>query len=249
MSRIAVITGAGSGIGRAVAQSLARKGWWLVLAGRRAEAIAETADLCEADEAPPLCLATDVSDPASVDALFDQAVAHFGRVDLLFNNAGIGTLGIAMDELSPADWAKVVETNLSGTFFCMSAAFRVMKAQMPQGGRIINNGSVSAHSPRPFSAAYTASKHGVTGLTKSGALDGRPFNIAVGQIDIGNAQSPMAERMHHGMPQADGRIMPEPVMDVAHVGNAVAHMADLPLDANIPFMTIMPTSMPLIGRG
>ena len=249
MSRIAVITGAGSGIGRAVAQALDRQGWLLVLAGRRAEAIAETADLCAADEAPPLCVPTDVTDPVAVDALFDAAVAHFGRVDLLFNNAGVSLPGTDMDAMSPADWSRVIETNLSGTFYGMRAAFRVMKAQTPQGGRIINNGSVSALSPRPLSAAYTASKHGVTGLTRSGALDGRPFHIAVGQIDIGNAESAMTDPMPRGMLQADGRILPEPVIDVAHVADAVAHMAGLPLDANVPFMTLMASAMPLIGRG
>ncbi len=249
MSRIAVITGAGSGIGRAVAQALGRQGWLLVLAGRRAEAIAETAELCEADEAPPLCVPTDVTDPDAVDALFDAAIARFGRVDLLFNNAGISLLGAEPDGISPTDWNRAIATNLSGTFYGMRAAFRVMKAQTPQGGRIINNGSVSALSPRPLSAAYTASKHGITGLTKSGALDGRPYHIAVGQIDIGNADSMMTEQMRRGMLQADGRILPEPVIDIGHVADSIAHMASLPLDANIPFMTVMASAMPLVGRG
>ncbi len=249
MPGTAIITGAGSGIGRAVAQALARDGWRLALAGRRTDSLEETAALCGASPEPPLCIPTDVCDPVSVDALFDQAASHFGRVDLLFNNAGIGTAAVTMDELAPADWSRVIETNLSGTFYCMRAAFRVMKAQAPQGGRIINNGSIAAYSPRPLSAAYTASKHGVSGLTKSGALDGRPFNIAVGQIDIGNAHTVLAERFQSGTPQADGQIAREPLIDVTHVGDAVAHMASLPIEANVLFMTIMPSAMPFVGRG
>ena len=247
--KIAVITGAGSGIGRAVALSLARRGYRSALTGRRIETLEETAALCGAEGGETLCVASDVSVRASVDSLFAQVIAHFGRVDLLFNNAGIGAPAVALDELGEDDWRRVIDTNLTGAFFCLQAAFRAMKAQDPIGGRIINNGSISAHAPRPSSIAYTASKHAVTGLTRSTSLDGRPFNIACGQIDIGNAASGIGERMALGVPQANGQIAPEPLMDVAQVGEAVAYMDSLPLDANVQFMTVMATNMPFIGRG
>ncbi len=245
--KVAVITGAGSGIGRAVASALAQRGYRLVLAGRRADALAGTQALLGGAEA--LCAPTDVRDRAAVSALFDRAVERFGRVDLLFNNAGLGAPAAPLEALPEADWRTVIDTNLTGAFFCLQAAFAVMKTQQPQGGRIINNGSISAFSPRPSSIAYTASKHAVTGLTKSASLDGRRFNIACGQIDIGNAASAMASPMSRGVPQANGAIAPEPVMDVAHVGEAVAYMDSLPLDANVQFMTVMATAMPFIGRG
>jgi len=247
--KIAVITGAGSGIGRAVALALAPRGYRLVLAGRRDETLRETAGLIGATADSPLCVATDVTEYASVQNLFARAVERFGRIDLLFNNAGIGAPGVSIDALEEADWRRVIDTNLTGAFFCLHAAFRAMKAQDPQGGRIINNGSISAHSPRPNSIPYTASKHAITGLTKSASLDGRTFNIACGQIDIGNAASAMGSRMAQGVPQANGTIAPEPVMDVAQVGEAVAYMDSLPLEANVQFMTIMATAMPFVGRG
>jgi NAD(P)-dependent dehydrogenase (short-subunit alcohol dehydrogenase family) len=247
--RIAIVTGAGSGIGRAVAQSLAGKDYRLVLAGRRAEALEETAALCAHASVPPLCLPTDVTDAASVAALFTAAVAHFGRVDLLFNNAGVNGGRFAIEDMPLERWREVVETNLTGAFLCLQAAFRTMKAQTPQGGRIINNGSISAHSPRPDTAAYCASKHGVTGLTKAASLEGRRHNIACGQIDIGNAASMFAEHFATGVPQADGSLRPEPVMDAARIGEAILYMDSLPLDANVQFMTVMPTAMPFIGRG
>ncbi len=246
--RVVVITGAGTGIGRAVAQSLAASGFACVLAGRRAAALEETAALLGSG-AKSLCVPTDVGDVAAVRALFDTAVDRFGRVDLLFNNAGAGAPPVAVDELDVATWDNVVRVNLSGAFYCAREAFRVMRQQNPRGGRIINNGSISAHTPRPFSAPYTATKHAMTGLTKSLALDGRGFGIACGQIDIGNAATPMTERMTEGVPQADGSTRVEPRMDVAHVGAAVAHMAALPLDANVLFMTVMATNMPFVGRG
>jgi NAD(P)-dependent dehydrogenase (short-subunit alcohol dehydrogenase family) len=242
-----VITGAGSGIGRAVAVELAERGHRLTLAGRRAEALEETAGLCSGDR--PLVVPTDVRDPAAVDALFARAVDAHGRLDLLFNNAGLsGKMG-PPDELDPEDWSAVIDTNLTGSFLCARAAFRTMRAQEPQGGRIINNGSIAAYVPRPGSIAYAASKHAVTGLTRSLALDGRAFNIACGQIDIGNAETAIAEAMAKGVPQPDGSVRPEPTMDVAEAARAVAHMASLPLDANVLFMTVMATTMPYVGRG
>jgi NAD(P)-dependent dehydrogenase (short-subunit alcohol dehydrogenase family) len=242
-----VITGAGSGIGRAVAVELAERGHRLTLAGRRAEALEETAGLCAGDR--PLTVPTDVRDAAAVDALFDRAVDAHGRIDLLFNNAGLsGKMG-PPDELDPEEWSAVIDTNLTGSFLCARAAFRAMRAQEPQGGRIINNGSIAAYVPRPGSIAYAASKHAVTGLTRSLALDGRPFNIACGQIDIGNAETAIAEAMAKGVPQPDGSVRPEPTMDVAEAARAVAHMASLPLDANVLFMTVMATGMPYVGRG
>lgn len=242
----AIVTGAGSGIGRAVARALAREGYAVALAGRRREALAETAG-----ETGPqsLVVPTDVTDPASVGALFDDVERRFGRLDLLFNNAGRSAPAVPLEELALEDWRSVVETNLTGMFLCTQAAFRLMKRQAPRGGRIVNNGSISAHAPRPHSAPYTATKHAVTGLTKSTSLDGRGYDIACGQIDIGNAATPMAARMQAGVPQADGRVVPEPVIDVEIVARAVVYMASLPLDANVQFMTVMATKMPFVGRG
>jgi NAD(P)-dependent dehydrogenase (short-subunit alcohol dehydrogenase family) len=249
VAKIAIITGAGSGIGRAVALTLAKRGYKLALTGRRLDKLEESAALCAAEGGEIFCITSDVSVRDSVDAMFDQVIARFGRIDLLFNNAGVGAPSVALDELSEADWRRVIDTNLNGAFFCLQAAFRAMKAQEPIGGRIINNGSISAHVPRPSSIAYTASKHAVTGLTRSTSLDGRPFNIACGQIDIGNAASGLGDHMARGVPQANGQIAPEPTMDVAQVGEAVAYMDSLPLDANVQFMTVMATNMPFIGRG
>jgi NAD(P)-dependent dehydrogenase (short-subunit alcohol dehydrogenase family) len=246
-SKVAIVPGAGTGVGRAAALALLKAGYHVTLTGRRIDKLNETAALAVAGES--LSVATDVSDVEQVHAMFDQTVAHFGRVDVVFNNAGRGAPVVPLDELDPAIWREVVDINLSGMFYCLQAAFRVMKAQQPMGGRIINNGSVSAHAPRPFSIPYTATKHAVTGLTKSAALDGRAHNIAVGQIDIGNAATPMTERMATGVPQANGDIKEEPLMNVDHVGDAVLQMADLPLDANILNMSIMATKMPWIGRG
>ena len=245
--KIAIVTGAGSGIGRAVAIALGREGYAVALAGRRLEQLQATAkELGPAS----LCVQTDVSDPQSVAALFAVTREKFGRLDLLFNNAGTGAPGtINLEDLTIAQWRAVVDTNLSGVFYCMQEAFRVMKAQTPRGGRIINNGSISAHAPRPNSAPYTSTKHAVTGLTKSGSLDGRKYDIAVGQIDIGNAGTDMTEKMKSGMPQANGTIAPEPTMDVANVARTVVYMASLPLEANVQFVTVMATKMPFIGRG
>ncbi|MFI2611043.1 SDR family oxidoreductase [Kitasatospora sp. NPDC018619] len=244
--RIAVVTGAGSGVGRAVAVELAAAGWRTVLAGRRPGPLRETARLCAA---PADAVPTDVTDPAAVDALFAAAVGRHGRVDLLFNNAGAFGPAVPVDELAVEDWRAVVDLNLTGAFLCARAAFRQMKAQDPQGGRIINNGSVSAHVPRPHSIAYTATKHAVTGLTRSLSLDGRPYRIACGQIDIGNAATDMTAAMGAGVRQADGRIAAEPTMDVADVARTVRHMAGLPLEANVQFATVLATAMPYIGRG
>jgi len=245
--RTAVVTGAGSGIGRAVAVELAAQGWKMVLAGRRAAALEETAALAGAET----CLVhpADLTEPAAADGLFAACMEKWGRADLLFNNAGIFPPVVPLEDLTPEDWRAVVAINLDAAFWCTQAAFRAMKAQDPQGGRIINNGSVSAAAPRPFSAAYTATKHAITGLTKSSSLDGRAYSIAVGQIDIGNAASDMTEAMASGVLQPDGARRPEPVMDVAHVARAVAHMAGLPLDANVLFMTVMASAMPFVGRG
>jgi len=245
---VAAVTGAGSGIGRAAALALASRGWAVVLAGRRAEALAATR--AQATEGARLLVQpTDVADPAQVEALFDAAVAAFGRVDLLFNNAGTGAPPVPLEDLSLEDWRRVVDVNLTGAFLCLQAAFRRMKAQTPQGGRIINNGSISAQVPRPRSVAYTATKHAMTGLTRQASLDGRAYGIACGQIDIGNAATEMTARMSRGVLQADGRLVPEPTMDVSAVGEAVAYMAGLPPDANVQFMTVMATAMPFIGRG
>lgn len=244
---VAVVTGAGSGIGRATAVALAGAGWRLVLAGRRPEPLEETAALSGTGDA--LVVPTDVTDGAEVAALFDAAVARFGRVDLVFNNAGTNTKAVPIDELPVEEWTRVVGANLTGVFLGMREAFRVMKAQSPQGGRIINNGSISAHAPRPNSAPYTATKHGVSGLTKCGALDGRAFNIAVGQIDIGNVTSDMTTAMAAGVPQANGTVAAEPVMALENVTRSILHMASLPLDANILEMTVMASAMPFVGRG
>jgi len=244
---IAIVTGAGSGIGRVTAIELAAHGWRVALAGRRAAALEQTAADCTGETLVHPC---DVTDPAQVDGLFAATVARWGRVDLLFNNAGIFPPVVPLEDLSAADWRATVEVNLNAAFWCLQAAFRQMKAQQPQGGRIINNGSISSTTPRPLSAAYTASKHAITGLTKSAALDGRALNIAVGQIDIGNAASDLIAALGHGGAlQADGSRRPEPLMDAAHVGRAVRHMAELPLDANVLFMTVMATTMPFVGRG
>ena len=244
MTGIAIITGAGSGIGRAVARELGAHGWRVALAGRRAGALEETGQSLEALVHP-----ADLTDPAQVEALFAATVARWGRVDLVFNNAGIFPPSVPLEDLDAQDWLAVVNINLNAAFFCLQAAFRVMKAQEPRGGRIINNGSISATTPRPLSAPYTATKHAITGLTKSAALDGRAHNIAVGQIDIGNAASAMTDAMSKGVLQADGTRRPEPLMDVAHVATSVRHMAELPLDANVLFMTVMATAMPFVGRG
>src|SRR4051812_15331023 len=247
--KTAIVTGAGSGIGRATALALLRDGYSVVLAGRRPEALAETAALAGPDGARALAVPTDVSGPDSVRALFETTKRSFGRLDLLFNNAGIGAPAVLLEDLTVEDWRRVVDVNLTGAFLCTQAAFRLMKDQVPRGGRIINNGSISAHAPRPNSAPYTATKHAVTGLTKCGSLDGRKYDIAVGQIDIGNALTEMAARMASGVPQANGQIAIEPLMDVANVANAIVHMASLPLDANVQFMTVMATKMPFVGRG
>jgi NAD(P)-dependent dehydrogenase (short-subunit alcohol dehydrogenase family) len=247
MRRIAVVTGAGSGIGRAVARALASEDYTVVLAGRRADSLAETA--ADVPAGRTLVVPTDVADPESVRTLFTRTEEAFGRLDLVFNNAGIGAPGAPLDELSLEQWRSVVDTNLTGVFLCTQHAFRIMKTQTPRGGRIINNGSISAHAPRPNSAPYTATKHGVTGLTKSTSLDGRKYDIACGQIDIGNADTPLAARMAKGVPQANGEVAAEPVMDVQHVARAVVYMASLPLDANVQFMTVMATKMPYVGRG
>jgi NAD(P)-dependent dehydrogenase (short-subunit alcohol dehydrogenase family) len=247
--KVAIVTGAGSGIGRAVALALLSEGYCVTLAGRRAEALAETQRLAGDHAANALPIPTDVTDPAAVRALFDQTTTRFGRLDLLFNNAGSGAPPVPLDELTDQQWRSVVDVNLSGAFWCLREAFRVMKAQSPRGGRIINNGSISAHAPRPNSAPYTATKHAMTGLTKSAALDGRAWNIAVGQIDIGNAATELTQRMSSGVPQANGTIAPEPTMDVENVARTVIYMAGLPLDANALFVTVMATTMPLVGRG
>ena len=242
--RVAVVTGAGSGIGAATARALAADGWAVVLAGRRADALAAVATGDRMEAVP-----TDVTDETAVRALFDRAVARFGRVDLLFNNAGTGGPARDIDEVPLAEWQAVVALNLTGAFLCLREAFRVMRRQDPRGGRIINNGSLAAHAPRPRSIAYTATKHAVTGLTRATALDGRVFDIACGQIDIGNAATPLTERMAQGVAQADGSVLPEPRMAADDVAKAVVYMANLPLDANVLTMTVMASKMPFVGRG
>jgi NAD(P)-dependent dehydrogenase (short-subunit alcohol dehydrogenase family) len=247
--RVAIVTGAGSGIGRAVAIGLLEEGYSVVLAGRRATLLEQTAHAAGAHHSRVLVVSTDVADPAAVQALFAATRDAYGRLDLLFNNAGVTARGIPLEDLTVDEWKSVVDVNLTGAFLCTQQAFRLMKAQQPQGGRIINNGSISAHSPRPNSAPYTATKHGITGLTKSSSLDGRRFNIACGQIDIGNAATDMTAIFATGVAQANGQIAPEPRLDMAHVVRAVLYMASLPLDANVQFMTVMATAMPFIGRG
>ena len=247
-SRVAIVTGAGTGIGRAAALALLKDGWQVALAGRRAEPLAAVAAESGA-ETRVLAVPTDVSDAASVEALFATVVAHFGRVDLLFNNAGVGNPQGPFEDWTPAQWKGVVDINLTGVFFCIQQAFRTMKAQSPRGGRIINNGSISATTPRPNSIAYTATKHAVKGLTKTASLDGRKYDIAVGQIDVGNALTELAARMAKGVPQANGEIAIEPMIDVNIVGQSVLYMANLPLEANVMFHTVMATKMPFAGRG
>jgi len=247
-SRVALVTGAGSGVGRAVTLALVRDGYEVVLAGRRIEALNETISLAGTPERM-LAVPTDVSDEGAVNALFAAIKERFGRLDVLFNNAGVNAPGVPLEDLTVDQWRSVVDVNLTGPFLCTRAAFRLMKDQDPRGGRIINNGSVSATAPRPNSAPYTATKHAITGLTKSTSLDGRTYDIACGQIDIGNAATDMAMRMTKGVAQADGSVRIEPVIDVAHVGEAVRTMANLPLDVNVQFITIMATKMPLVGRG
>lgn len=247
--KIAIVTGAGSGIGRSAALTLLREGYAVVLAGRRREALEETAAAAGQAQNRALPVPTDITDPASVRALFAKTREAYGRLDLLFNNAGISAPGVLLEELTFEQWKAVVDTNLTGAFLCTQEAFRLMKAQDPMGGRIINNGSISAYVPRPNSAPYTATKHAIAGLTRSTALDGRKYRIACGQIDIGNAATDMAEKMKTGVPQADGSIAVEPTMSVDHVGEAIVYMANLPLEANVLFMTVMATNMPYVGRG
>ncbi len=249
MEKVCIVTGAGSGIGRQVATTLLDEGYSVVLAGRRREPLEKTAEHAEASGATALVVPTDVSVPESVHNLFARTREHFGRLDVLFNNAGINVPAIPLEDLSYEQWRLVLDINLTGVFLCTQEAYRLMKSQDPMGGRIINNGSVSAHAPRPRSAPYTATKHAITGLTKSTSLDGRPYNIACGQIDIGNAATELTARMKKGVPQADGSTAVEPTMDVMNVARAVAYMASLPLDANVPFLTVMATKMPLVGRG
>ena len=248
-SKSAIVTGAGTGIGKAVALALLRDGYRVALAGRRKEPLA--AVIAEAGDAGSRALAvpSDVSDPAQVRALFAKTRDSFGRLDLLFNNAGINAPGIALEDLSVEQWRSVVDINLTGVFLCIQEAFRLMKSQDPRGGRIINNGSISAHAPRPNSAPYTATKHAITGPTKSASLDGRKYDIACGQIDIGNAATEMAARMAKGVPQANGTVAVEPLMDVEHVARSVVYMASLPLESNVQFLTVMATKMPFVGRG
>ena len=247
--KIALVTGAGSGIGRAVAIGLLEAGYAVVLAGRRVDRLDQTVLDAGAFGARALRVPTDVRDPAAVQALFAAARDQFGRLDLLFNNAGIALRGAPLEDVTIDEWRSIVDVNVTGAFLCTQQAFRLMKKQQPQGGRIINNGSISAHAPRPHSAPYTATKHAITGLTKSTALDGRRYNIACGQIDIGNAATEMTATMESGVPQANGTTAAEPRLDVAHVVRAVLYMASLPLDANVQFMTVMATKMPFIGRG
>jgi NAD(P)-dependent dehydrogenase (short-subunit alcohol dehydrogenase family) len=248
-SKVAIVTGAGSGIGRATAVTLLKAGYNVALAGRRVEALADTAALAAPKVGEAICVPTDVGDADAVAALFTETNETFGRLDVLFNNAGSGAPAVPLEDLTVEQWQRVVAVNLTGPFLCTQEAFRLMKDQDPRGGRIINNGSISAHVPRPFSAPYTATKHAITGLTRSTSLDGREYNIACGQIDIGNAATEMTQRMSAGIVQADGSTKVEPTMNVQHVADAVLHMANLPLDANVQFMTVMATNMPFIGRG
>ena len=248
-NKVAIVTGAGTGIGKASAIALLKDGYRVALAGRRPEPLQQAITQAGVNADRALAVPTDVSNPQSVHALFEKVRTSFGRLDLLFNNAGIGAPAVNLEELTFEQWKSVVDINLTGPFLCTQEAFRIMKDQTPRGGRIINNGSISAHAPRPNSVPYTATKHAITGLTKCASLDGRKYDIACGQIDIGNALTELAERMTRGVPQANGTIAVEAVMDVSHVANAVVHMASLPLEANVQFMTVMATKMPFVGRG
>ncbi len=248
-AKIALVTGAGTGVGRGAALALMQAGFTVVLAGRRKDKLEEVAKEGAAAGGKSLVVPADIADPGSIKALFAKTKETFGRLDVLFNNAGIGAPAVPIEDLPYDKWKAVVDTNLNGTFLCTQEAFRIMKDQTPRGGRIINNGSISAHTPRPFTIAYTATKHAITGLTKSTALDGRAYDIACGQIDIGNAVSPLTERMVEGILQPNGQKMKEPRMDVDHVGQAVVYMAGLPLESNVLFMTVMATKMPFVGRG
>ena len=247
--KVALITGAGSGIGRASALALQKKGYNVALAGRRKDELDKTAQMADAGGGEMLVHPTDVSDPQSVSALFAATKDRFGRLDVLFNNAGMGAPPVAMEDLPVETWKQVVDVNLTGSFICAQEAIRIMKAQTPMGGRIINNGSISAYAPRPNSVAYTSTKHAISGLTRSISLDCRKYDIACSQLDVGNADTDMGGRMKHGVPQANGEIMAEAVMDVQHVADAIVFMSELPLDANVQFMTIMATKMPFVGRG
>ena len=249
VGKVALVTGAGSGIGREVALALMQAGFHVVLAGRRRDALEETAQLGAGLGVRALPVTADITDPASVEALFATAKEAFGRLDLLFNNAGISSPAVSLEDLSFSDWNQAIATNLTGAFLCTQQAFRLMKAQSPRGGRIVNNGSIAATSPRPHQVAYAAAKHAITGLTKATSLDGRPYDIACGQVDVGNAATGRTERMKTGVLQADLSLAPEPTMDASHVGSAVAYMASLPLDANVQFMTVKATKMPFVGRG
>ena len=249
MSKVALITGAGTGIGKASAVALAKVGYDLVLSGRRPEPLAEVATAVEQAGQKAVLVPTDVTDRDSVAALFERTKAEFGRLDVLFNNAGIGAPPVPLEELTFEQWKAVVDTNLTGSFLCTQEAFRIMKDQEPRGGRIINNGSISAHAPRPFSSPYTSTKHAMTGLTKSTSLDGRAYDIACSQIDVGNAATEMTARMSGGVPQANGTVMPEPTMHVDNVANAVVYISQMSLDANVQFITVMATKMPFVGRG
>ena len=248
-NRVALVTGGGSGVGRASALALLREGWTVVLTGRRMERLEETQRMAGDDAVRTLAIACDVSDADAIASLFERVREEYGRLDLLFNNAGSGAPAVPLEELTLEQWQRVVDLNLTGSFLCTQEAFRIMKDQDPQGGRIINNGSISADRPRPNSSPYTATKHALTGLTKSTALDGRKYNIACGQIDIGNALTEMTTGMGRGVPQPSGERMVEPTFDVEHVADAIVYMANLPLDANVPFITVMATKMPLFGRG
>jgi len=249
MHKVAIVTGAGSGIGKRVAIALSEAGYAVALAGRRVERLQVTAAQARTSAERMLVVATDISDPVAVRSLFDQTLQAFGRLDLLFNNAGTSAPAVALQDLDIQQWRSAVDVNLTGTFLCTQQAFRLMASQEPKGGRIINNGSVSAYAPRPNSAPYTATKHAITGLTKATSLDGRKYDIACGQIDVGNAATAMTAVMEQGVAQADGSVAAEPTMDADHVARAVLYMASLPLDANVQFMTVMATKMPLLGRG
>jgi NAD(P)-dependent dehydrogenase (short-subunit alcohol dehydrogenase family) len=249
MNKVAVVTGAGSGIGREIVLQLLKDGYSVVLAGRRREALEATVQLSAVEEGRALVVPTDITDPAQVSALFSATKDRYGRLDLLFNNAGIFTPAASLEDVAIEHWQSAVDINLTGAFLCTREAFRIMKTQQPRGGRIINNGSISAHAPRPQAVAYTATKHAITGLTKATSLDGRKYDIACGQIDIGNASTEMTQKMEKGILQANGSIEVEPTMDAQHVAHAISYMASLPLDANVQFMTVMATKMPFIGRG